>query len=336
MYVYKNTRNPMTKERTWNDTTYPYRVISRETALKEFLRLREIAARPLTDINPRSIIGNRTVDWGTERMRRKTKKHNYSHLEMWNDEKKRAALLLYAKRLHSQSSESVEQSIRNAINTRWSSMNTMRSVFVVYMYKMYKATSVLDFTAGWGSRMIAAMALDIDYIGIDSNKALKPGYDKLIKLLQPYTNSKITMIWKEAQTVDMAKLPKYDYVFTSPPYEYLEVYEHMSNFDGETRQSKFRQPASMRQSQSQSTRVRTSADKFYDIFLLPTLQAVYKNLPKHKFMSINIPSVMYEKIVDRWGVPAVVTHEYTLQPRPGWRGQRSTASSEFVYSWRGY
>ena len=56
--------------------------------------------------------------------------------------------------------------------------------------------------------MVAAMALDIDYIGIDSNKSLKPGYDKLISLLKPYTKSKIRMIYKEAQKVNMSKLGK--------------------------------------------------------------------------------------------------------------------------------
>ena len=114
----------------------------------------------------------------------------------------------------------------------------MRPASAIQMYKKYKATSVLDFTAGWGARMIAAMALDIDYIGIDSNQSLKPGYDKIIKLLKPYTKSKVKMIWKEAQTVDISKLPKYDYVFTSPPYEYLEVYEHMTNYENKNNQIK--------------------------------------------------------------------------------------------------
>ena len=63
----------------------------------------------------------------------------------------------------------------------------MRTAAAMHMYKKYKATRVLDFTAGWGARLIAAMALDIDYIGIDSNKSLKPGYDKLIALLKPYS-----------------------------------------------------------------------------------------------------------------------------------------------------
>ena len=97
----------------------------------------------------------------------------------------------------------------------------MRAAAAIQMYKKYKATRVLDFTAGWGARMVAAMALDIDYIGIDSNKSLKPGYDKLISLLKPYTKSKIKMIYKEAQKVNMSKLGKFDSVFTSPPYEYF-------------------------------------------------------------------------------------------------------------------
>ena len=59
------------------------------------------------------------------------------------------------------------------------------------LIKKIKATKVLDFTAGWGARLIAAMALDIDYTGIDANKALKPGYDKIIKTLRPYSKSKI-------------------------------------------------------------------------------------------------------------------------------------------------
>ena len=38
------------------------------------------------------------------------------------------------------------------------------------------------------------------------------------------------MIFKKAETVDISKL-KYDFVFTSPPYEYLEVYENMENYE---------------------------------------------------------------------------------------------------------
>ena len=106
----------------------------------------------------------------------------------------------------------------------------MRPAAAACAYKKNKAKKVLDFTAGWGARLIAAMALDIDYTGIDANKALKPGYDKIIKTLSPYSKSKVKMIFKKAETVDISKL-KYDFVFTSPPYEYLEVYENMENYE---------------------------------------------------------------------------------------------------------
>ena len=73
--------------------------------------------------------------------------------------------------------------------------------------------------------------LDIDYIGIDSNTDLKEGYNRIIKLLKPYTKSKVKLFFKKAENVDFSKLGKYDYVFTSPPYEYLEAYENMKNYE---------------------------------------------------------------------------------------------------------
>ena len=41
------------------------------------------------------------------------------------------------------------------------------------IYKYFDATNILDPYAGWGDRCIAAMALDINYIGIDSNTHLE-------------------------------------------------------------------------------------------------------------------------------------------------------------------
>ena len=40
------------------------------------------------------------------------------------------------------------------------------------------------------------------------------------------------MIYKEAEKVDFSKLPKYDLVLHHHFYEYLEVYEHMTNYEG--------------------------------------------------------------------------------------------------------
>ena len=260
-------------------------------------------------------------------MRKKTKYRNHSLVDLWKNKKKRTKLLKFAKRLKRQESNtSVEQSIKKAIDLQWGTINTMRPASAIQMYKKYKATSVLDFTAGWGSRMLAAMALDIDYIGIDSNKSLKPGYEKIINLLKPYTKSNVTMVWKEAQTVDISKLPKYDFVFTSPPYEYLEVYEHMANYENKSTQ--IRQPHS-----SQAIKLDDST-KFYDEFIVPTLKSAYKHLPKNRYMCINMPDMMYTKIKKRW---KAATHraEYKISRRIGsnWKVTQRRGK-ELIYCWK--
>lgn len=319
----ENKKNKTKKDRKWSDTRYPYRNITKKEAIKEFLRLREIAQ---DNINPRSHIGNKTVDWGTERMRRKTKYRNRSFVELWKNKKKRDKLLQFAKRIHRDYKYTVDRSLRNAIDLQWGTVNTMRPASAIQMYKKYKATSVLDFTAGWGARMIAAMALDIDYIGIDSNQSLKPGYDKIINLLKPYTKSKVKMVWKEAQKVNIAKLPKYDYVFTSPPYEYLEVYEHMTNYENKNNQIK--QPYS-----SQNIKLDDSA-KFYDEFIVPTMKSAYKHLPKNRHMCVNMPDMMYEKIKKRWK-PMTSLEEYQLVKRPGSNWNKSQRrGKELIFCWK--
>lgn len=321
----KKTRKKTRKKKDikFTDTTYPYRNISNQEAINDFLALKKIVQGT---INPRSISGNKTVDWGTEKARRKTKYRNKSFIEMWDNKERRKKMLEFAKRLKKkQPKRSIVSSIRSAIDLQWGTVNTMRAAAAAQMYKKYGATRVLDFTAGWGARMIAAMALDIDYIGIDTNKALIPGYNKIIKLLKPYTKSKVKMIWKEAQKVDYSKLGKYDYVFTSPPYEYLEAYENMTNY--ENKGSKIKQPSS-----SNTIKIDDSA-KFYDEFLVPTLKKAYKYLPKNKFICLNMPDIMYDKIKKRW--KAVTKKEtYEIIKRTGGPVGKDRRGKELIFCWK--
>ena len=278
------------KDRKFTDTSYPYRMISKKEAIDDFLSLREMVNKK--DFNSKSVLGNRAVDYGTEKARKKTKYRNKSHYERWQDKVAREKVLKFAKRLYNQKyKRSVDSSIRGAIELQWGSINTMRPSAAACAYKKNKAKKVLDFTAGWGARLIAAMALDIDYTGIDANKALKPGYDKIIKTLSPYSKSKVKMIFKKAETVDISKL-KYDFVFTSPPYEYLEVYENMENY--EKKGEKVSQPYS-------SSKIKIDdSEKFYDEFMIPTLKEIYKHLPKGKYICLNMPDIMYTKIKKKW------------------------------------
>ena len=82
-------------------------------------------------------------------------------------------------------------------------------------YIKYGAAKVLDPFAGWGDRCLAAMALGVDYIGVDSNKSLRPCFDAMTKFY-PHASS-VDMIYKPFETVALEKLD-FDFVFSSPPF----------------------------------------------------------------------------------------------------------------------
>ena len=114
-----------------------------------------------------------------------------------------------------------------------------KSTTAKYLYKKYKATGVLDPTAGWGGRMLGAWALGINYVGIDTNIEMTPAYDAMMTFLQEeagefgnglfteQNDSNLKMIWQSCLDVDFSKID-YDFVLTSPPYVNLELYEHMT------------------------------------------------------------------------------------------------------------
>ena len=162
---------------------------------------------------------------------------------------------------------------QSAIALQWATLSSMRPAAALHFYRKYNATRVLDFTAGWGSRMVAAMAGNINYIGIDSNKSLKPGYSKIKSALQPHSTSEVKLFFKPAEDVNFSKLPRYDMVFTSPPYEYLELYEHMKNYENT---DKIKQPSSANKLNSKKHK----SDGFYDDFLIPTIKKHINIYPK--------------------------------------------------------
>lgn len=319
----KKNKTRKKKDRKFTDTSYPYRNITKTQAIEDFKKLREMVKKD--DFNSKSLFGNRAVDYGTEKMRKHTKYRNKSHYERWQDKVAREKVIKFAKRLYNQKyKRTIDSSIRGAIELQWGSVNTMRPAAAACSYKKNKATKVLDFTAGWGARLIAAMAMDIDYTGIDANVALKPGYDKIIKTLKPYSKSKVKMIFKKAETVKISKL-KYDFVFTSPPYEYLEVYENMENY--EKKGEKVKQPYS-------SSKIKIDdSEKFYDEFMIPTLKEIYKHLPKGKHICLNMPDIMYTKIKKKWK-KADKKDVYSIAGRVGGPEDFKRLEKEQIFCWK--
>jgi len=136
-----------------------------------------------------------------------------------------------------------------------------------WLYKKFGATKVLDFTAGWGGRMLGAYALDIAYTGIDTNINMKPAYDSMMTELN---KDNLQMIWDSCLDVDFAKLD-YDFVLTSPPYINLEVYENMTPFE--------------------------SNELFYRQFLIPMISKSLAHIKPGGRVCINISPKMYDDLI---------------------------------------
>lgn len=129
--------------------------------------------------------------------------------------------------------------VRDALWKVSNECTTFRPNILSTLIDMFGSTSVLDFSAGWGDRLISAMASKVRYTGIDPNTSLHAGYRAMIKQFANDRKGEYTMI---ESTIEQADIPSmgYNLVFTSPPYFDLELYtsgdlEH----DKETQSSRY-------------------------------------------------------------------------------------------------
>jgi len=193
-----------------------------------------------------------------------------------------------------------------------------KSTTAKYLYKKFKATSVLDPTAGWGGRMLGAWSLGINYTGCDTNVEMIKAYDDMRTFLQEETGvnnalfengntSKLDMIWDSCLNVDFSKID-YDFVLTSPPYINLELYEHMPEWDNDK--------------------------AFYETFFIPLWQKCVDNIKKGGHVCFNISPKMYEDAV-KYGLPPCHDEEDLLQQM----GQKANAlkkgkkKQDKIYIW---
>jgi len=102
-----------------------------------------------------------------------------------------------------------------------------KSSLVCAVIKKLGGTRYLDISAGWGDRLVGAIASELDlYVGVDPNVNLKAGHDAIIHTLtngSPEEMQKYSIVYQPFQS---ATLPdtQFDLVFTSPPYFDFEIY----------------------------------------------------------------------------------------------------------------
>jgi tRNA1(Val) A37 N6-methylase TrmN6 len=165
-------------------------------------------------------------DWFIEDVRIKAKRYdtNQSMLEFWDANYKTFP-------------KGTPYDLREHVSSVFKEVGTFRPTNVVSMVREFNPRSILDFSSGWGDRLIAALACGVDYIGIDPNDALQKGYAEMIETFRshsPNPELKVQMVPKRIEDFspldldgsDAASAAAFgvDMIFTSPPYFDLEIY----------------------------------------------------------------------------------------------------------------
>lgn len=237
--------------------------------------------------------------------------------DIWNDIDERKKLIDYT-RQRNRGGRTAAGNVYECFRINLGSIVMFKSTTAKYLYKKYKATSVLDPTAGWGGRMLGAWALDIDYTGIDTNVDLKPAYDSMINFLEnekewnpkifETKTSNLRMIYESCLDVDFSQID-YDFVLTSPPYINLELYEHMEPWE--------------------------SDKAFYEQFFIPLWQKCVDNIKPGGHVCFNISPKMYADAL-KHGLTPCHDEEDLLQQM----GQRQDSlkkgkkKQDKIYIWR--
>lgn len=230
--------------------------------------------------------------------------------EVWQDPEQREKLLEQTRK-RNRGGRTAAGNIFECFRINTGSVVMFKSTTAKYIYKKYGATSVLDPTAGWGGRMLGAWALDIDYVGIDTNLELQPAYDRMIEHLCSYHNndffemdgSNLSMIWQSCLDVDFSKI-HYDFVLTSPPYINMEVYEHMTEWDND--------------------------QSFYQDFFLPLWHKCVDHIQPGGHVCFNISPRMYEDALSH-GLPPCDLEEDLLQQLGQQSGKKR---QDKIYIWK--
>ena len=219
------------------------RPISKEEAKESYLDLADEKTIP----PPTSTKGNTFVDYFTFNERLETEGNKgISFWEFWENKseymKKNYVknLLKYFKK---KGDTNAVKNLYQVFKLYFGSVGIFKPVIAMNIYHRFKPTSILDFTMGWGGRLVGAAALDIPkYIGIDLNSNLEKPYREMEKTLKELgTSTDIKLIFQDALKVDYSKLD-YDMVFTSPPYYNKEIYRGTNKMTEEEWNEKFYRP----------------------------------------------------------------------------------------------
>lgn len=192
--------------------------------------------------------------------------------------------------------------LKNIYSMYFGNVGLFRPVISKYFACIYRPKTVLDFTMGWGGRLVGFCSENIEkYIGIDSNINLKPLYDNMVSVLTPLTSTKIELYFEDALKIDYSKLD-YDFVFTSPPYYNIEIYN--------------------------GTNIK-SISEWNNEFYIPIIKTTYKYLNSDGYYCLNVSPKIYENIC--LPILGKAKEIYPLGKPPRFKTDTYT---EYIYVWK--
>jgi len=199
--------------------------------------------------------------------------------------------------------------LKEVYNICISAINIFRPLMAVEVYAKFKPSVVLDPCAGWGGRAVgAAVCENVRYFGIDVNQSLKIPYQRMCAFLNSRCKSKsnlnprIHMTIADAVTYDYSQIePRYDMVFTSPPYYFIEKYSHNPFYNN-------------------------SKDEMDEQFYTPIFSQTYLHLLPGGCMALNVNREIYQRVCIRLFGPA---HQ-TMNCK---KSKRQNDYREMIYIW---
>jgi len=247
-----------------------------ETALKDFKKLKLEVEKDLNAIKPLSPLGFNFIEYfvHTELLNTKSK-YGISFFDFWYNRSfymsRDASTLKLIDSIKKNKPYLTDIKIgKQVFNLYYGGISIFRPTTAAKLYDHLKPKCILDFTMGWGGRLVGAALLNVSkYIGIDYNGNLEEPYKKMCEYLKPSTTTDIDLRFQDALSVDYSSLD-YDMVFTSPPYYNKEVYGDKKTYK--------------------------TNDEWDEKFYKPIFKSTWEGLKKDGYYCLNIPNKIYEKI----------------------------------------
>lgn len=251
-----------------------------------------------------STVGNKVVDFFTfaERLNTTSRKGISFHefLDNINSFRDKHYFIQF---MNNNCNKNTTSKLYRFYNLYFGSVTIFKPLNAMIVYNKYKPNSVLDFTMGWGGRLVGACASNIGkYIGIDSNTRLEEPYQKMTSFLEQRSTTTIDLHFCDSLDVDYSKLD-YDLVLTSPPYYNIEIYGD-EIIPYQTR------------------------EEWNEQFYTPIFERTFRYLKKGGKYCLNVPPVIYNDVC----VPLLGEADEFI-PLPITKRNQTSKYHEFIYVW---